>query len=241
MRALAFDTATEDLSIALGNRQELLGEINVKAGRSHLELLLPAINDLLGNAGMTAAGLDLICVGTGPGTFSGLRVGVATARALSQSLETPLQGQSSLAALARGMADIASGNREELLLPVIDARRGQVFAQLYRTDAASVLAASGVFCEAPQDLIRKIAALTDRPVRAAGNGILSYFALFDKKPVQPLPAGDLRHQVRAVYYLPAPGLKIKYDSHDLLDVLPAYIREPDADKTVLLRKKGIWL
>ena len=83
MPALAIDTSTGICSVALGLPGKPPHEIAIDAGRTHLEVLLPAVEELLGRQGVTAAALELIVAGTGPGTFSGLRVGIATARALA--------------------------------------------------------------------------------------------------------------------------------------------------------------
>ena len=95
--------------------------------------LLPAIDEVMERAGVGFADLDAIAVGLGPGTFTGLRIGVATARALAKANDLPLRGVSSLAALAAG---IAGGLR----LPLIDAKRGEVYAALFEGDAAALAA-----------------------------------------------------------------------------------------------------
>jgi len=97
----------------------------------HSSELLPAVADLLERADVGWRDLDALAVGVGPGTFTGLRIGVATARGLGQALGIELRPVSSLEALAAGLAEHA-GRSERAIVPLIDARRQQVFASLYR-------------------------------------------------------------------------------------------------------------
>lgn len=244
MKTLAIDTATETLSVALGDSSGPMGETGLHAGRSHLELLMPTLTDLLGQYRLPLTGLDAICVGTGPGTFSGLRVGVATARALAQALELPLFGSSSLAALAAGLAE-APDRPGELLLPVIDAKRAQVFSRLYRlNEAGKPLPESEIMCLSAAELVDRVSELAGgRQVFAAGDGIGAYEDYF-RAPDGPLTipaAGSRLHRVQARYHLGAVETSRGYSAEALMGILPVYVRDPDADKTILLRKREPWL
>lgn len=116
MLILSFDTATSVATSALVRHGEILGERASRASR-----VLADADELLALAGFEPADLDGIVVGTGPGSYTGLRMGLVTARALSLSLAVPVAGVSTLAALAQG----APG-----AVPVLDARRAEVFALL---------------------------------------------------------------------------------------------------------------
>ena len=156
MPTLSFDTATDVLSLALGEGERVLAEIDIDAGRSHLERLLPAARELLGRAGMSIDDMTSIVVGTGPGTFSGLRVGIATARALAQSLEIPLFGSSTLEALAKELAAGIDGSKHGWILPLIDARRSQVFTQLYRKEGGKGLEKGNKYLDFEECLGRRL-------------------------------------------------------------------------------------
>jgi tRNA threonylcarbamoyladenosine biosynthesis protein TsaB len=237
---LAIDTATETLSIALGDGENVLGETSIAAGRSHLELLLSAVEQLLRANDSQLSSLQSICVGVGPGTFSGLRVGVATARGLAQGLALPLSGSSSLAALAAGLAEAATGN-ERLLLPVIDAKRGQVFSQLFSVDAGKVMPKSEIMCLSAADLLTLVRRRTEGPAFAGGDGVLAYLDQFTTAGVTiPVP-GDNAHHIQARHHLTVVDEGATYSLEEMIKVTPAYVREPDADKTILLRKKEPWL
>lgn len=244
MRALAIDTATEVCSVALGGDGTLLAEDVFHAGRMHLEMLLPSIYRLLEARQLHLHELDALVVGTGPGTFSGLRVGIATARGLAQAIGMPLLGAGSLEALAQGIGESDTG--AEHILPVIDAKRGQVFSRLFRRQADGSLAAlSEIFCADPQDLISQVTARAGEAVLAGGNGVTAHFPVFAQAPaIEALPADHPGHDIRAAFHLDALSLPAgtgEYSLENLSRVLPTYIREPDADKTILLRKRAPWL
>jgi len=240
---LAIDTATEVLALALCRDGSVLAEASIDAGRSHLELLLPQVQRMLDENGMSITDVRGLAVGVGPGTFSGLRVGIATARALSQALEAPLAGFSTLEALALELTRNDPANTSPVVMPLIDAKRGQVFAQLFRkSGAGDVTAISGILCLDPEDLVRGLPEITTEPVRAGGNGAISYRdRLAGSAQLELLDAEQPANQVRASWHLRAIHDGISFEPRQLLSVIPVYVREPDADKTILLRKREPWL
>lgn len=123
---LALATATPQVSVALGSPAGLTGEITVRQGRRHGEVLAPAIESLMKLTGASLGDVGRLVVDGGPGLFTGLRVGVATAKALASALDVPVVACSSLDALAYPHRD--SGCR---VASVVDARRGEVFWAWY--------------------------------------------------------------------------------------------------------------
>lgn len=103
---------------------------------AHGESILPLIERALAEAGWTQGGLDRIAVGVGPGSFTGLRVGISLAQGISEGLEVPLIGVGSLYAMARA----APAEHQGLRCPVLDARRGEMFAALYSADGTELQA-----------------------------------------------------------------------------------------------------
>ncbi|MHB8792192.1 MAG: tRNA (adenosine(37)-N6)-threonylcarbamoyltransferase complex dimerization subunit type 1 TsaB [Thermoleophilia bacterium] len=246
MPTLAVDTSTEVLALALGDGEQVLADLSIDAGRAHLEMLLPEIQKLLEYTGMTIRDVTAIVTGTGPGTFSGLRVGIATARALAQSLKIPLFGYSSLEALAKGLAEGMDESLSGWILPLIDARRGQVFTRLYRKEGKKGLKPeSEVLCLDPEKLSDILPEKSAGAVRSGGNGANAYREILsaDKK-LDLLEADDGANRMHASWHISAAGVAdvaAGYQPGQLLRVLPMYVREPDADKTVLLRMREPWL
>jgi tRNA threonylcarbamoyladenosine biosynthesis protein TsaB len=180
---------------------------------AHARELMPAIEDVLARAGLSYPELHAIAVGVGPGTFTGLRIGVATARALAVSSGVELRPVSSLAALAAGIdADAA--------LPLIDAKRDQVFAALYEEGELrwGPVAASA---EAVADRMRRAGI---SPL-AAGDGSIRFRSVLEAAGIPVEPEGSRAHVVRAldVCRLAAASPPTAPEA-----VVPEYLRLPDA-------------
>jgi tRNA threonylcarbamoyladenosine biosynthesis protein TsaB len=139
MTLLAIESATDMVGVGLiGDDGQAVERVHV-GGRAHAELLVPAIQEVCALSGVTVNEVDAIAVDIGPGLFTGLRVGVATAKALAQALGVDLIGVGSLDILAAAAADAitADGTGPEpagVVASVVDARRGEVFAAVYRFD-----------------------------------------------------------------------------------------------------------
>ncbi|MDQ1487030.1 MAG: tRNA threonylcarbamoyladenosine biosynthesis protein TsaB [Actinomycetota bacterium] len=125
MLLLAFDTATQAVTVALHDGDRVLAERTMIDGRRHAELLAPGIAHVLADAGATASDLTAVAVGVGPGPFTGLRVGLVTARALADALSIPVTGVCTLDILA---AEVAASDR---FLVATDARRREVYWAVY--------------------------------------------------------------------------------------------------------------
>jgi tRNA threonylcarbamoyladenosine biosynthesis protein TsaB len=195
MLILAFDTATDVATSALVSDGEVLGERTSRA-----VTLLEDVDALLRQAGAHTRDLDALAVGVGPGSFTGLRVGLATARGLALALGIPVAGVSTLDALAAG----APG-----AVPVVDARRREVFALL---DEPRVLAPAELEIPAGQLLV--------------GSGAVRYRATLEAKGAEIPPDDDERHVPRARFHaLLARGFG------PAESVEPLYLRIPDADRT----------
>jgi tRNA threonylcarbamoyladenosine biosynthesis protein TsaB len=185
---------------------------------AHARELLPAVADAMERAGVGFGDLEAVAVGIGPGTFTGLRIGIATARALATANDLALRPVSSLAALAAGMA---RHDPRAALLPVIDARRGEVFAALYEPDGRRLW---GPLAEAPEEVAERVGA-GSRTVLAAGDGSVRFRGVLEAAGIGVLPDESPSHVVSAleVCRLAAdvPGVPPQA-------VLPDYVRAPDA-------------
>ncbi|MEW6522336.1 MAG: tRNA (adenosine(37)-N6)-threonylcarbamoyltransferase complex dimerization subunit type 1 TsaB [Bacillota bacterium] len=124
---LAMDTSSRVCTVALGGASGLLGEFSLGVDRAHSRWLHPAIARLLGDTGINGDDITAVAVSVGPGSFTGLRIGVACAKALAYAWGVPVIPVPTLDVLAR-----AAGPAAGLVSPVVVARRGEVYAGLYR-------------------------------------------------------------------------------------------------------------
>jgi tRNA threonylcarbamoyladenosine biosynthesis protein TsaB len=188
----------------------------------HSAELLPTIAELLEQAGLCWKDLDSIAVGVGPGTFTGLRIGVATARGLGQALGIPLRPVSSLAALAAGLADVNGAPRA--MAPMIDARRGQVFVALYRSRPRLELE-WGPCALAPEELLDRLANEPQPPL-AGGDWALESRADLESAGIEVPPSASGLHAVNALHVC---RLAEEADPVGPEQVRPIYVRLPDAE------------
>ncbi len=132
MKILAFDTALGSGSVAIMDGDTTLAYVTEPSFRSLAERLVPMIEEALTQADLTYQDMDRVVVTNGPGTFVGLRIGVATARSIAVAAGIPAVGVTSLAALAQNLADEAM--QGDTIAVCIDARRGEVFLQVFELD-----------------------------------------------------------------------------------------------------------
>jgi tRNA threonylcarbamoyladenosine biosynthesis protein TsaB len=194
---LAFDTATAVATSALVDGDEVLGERVSRA-----QTLLEDVDALLRQAGAHPSDLDRLAVGLGPGSFTGVRIGLATARGLALSLDLPGSGVSTLAALAAGAPEA---------LPVVDAKRREVFTLV--EGEPRVLA--------PEDLT-----LAENAV-CVGDGAKRYRSLLEERGAVVPPDDDERHLPRARFHAALAGKPGPVD-----ELEPLYLRVPDAERNV---------
>jgi tRNA threonylcarbamoyladenosine biosynthesis protein TsaB len=188
MKLLGIDTSTMTASAAVLSVEADSATVLAAGDRrvvAHSEILLPLIDELVRAAGLEIAALDAIAVGAGPGSFTGLRIGMATAKGLAFGGGKPLWAVSSLAAMALAIGD-GHGQADGLLVPVLDARRGEVFAGFYRlaADGATVVAAGPERVFPPADLAPAIAQLLRPGERSvlAGDALAVYPAIVGALP-----------------------------------------------------------
>jgi bifunctional N6-L-threonylcarbamoyladenine synthase / protein kinase Bud32 len=175
---LAFDTATEECAVGLGEwdgaAMTVLGETNLDVPRSALTHLVPAIDRLLKDCGTRIDRVGAVVCGRGPGSFTGVRIGVATAKGIASGLAVPLFGVGTLDAIARRFAE-----HDTLVGVVGDAMRREVYPALFRCQGGGVERLTAYEVVTPQVAAARWAADTgDEPVLLAGNGLAKYADIF---------------------------------------------------------------
>jgi tRNA threonylcarbamoyladenosine biosynthesis protein TsaB len=213
---LALDASTAVTTVALaraeGEGRRVLAEISVPSVRPSggaSEALLPAVHGALGLAGEDLASVERVLCGVGPGTFTGIRIAAATARALALGSGAALAGNSTLGALAAPA--LACGPD---VLAVVDARRGEVFAQRFSPAGPT----GGILCAAPGDL-----ALAGGPL-IVGDGAVRYRETLGRLGRIPPDDAPL-NRVSAVGHAMAADLS----PVPAEELVPLYVREPDAE------------
>ena len=255
MRILAFDTATEATTVALRDPEagiELELRHDPRAGErpGHATRLLPMIADVLEDAGGGWEAVDRIAVGVGPGTFTGLRIGIATARALTRARECELVGISSLHALASAalasaalasaalgarVAEAAEGGAEApLVLAVIDARRGEAFAAAWRGRELE-LEPSALRPDALAIEVARLTGASGAAPLAIGDGALRFREQLERVGAVLPPSDSPLHWISAMNHCRlAAGLPATVPA----EVEPAYLRAPDAEISARDRHRG---
>ena len=218
MSILGIDTSTAATAACLlrsdGQAFEVEPSLGALTGRpGHSRELMPAVASVMDAGGLAFADLSAIAVGIGPGGFTGLRIGIATARALAQAEGLGLRPVSSLAALALGIAAPRA-------LPLIDARRGELFAALY--EGGDELWAP--FAASPERIVERVLEAGALPL-AAGDGALRSRQILEAAGLEVAGAESRSHVVRALHIC-----RLALQASDLPPeaVLPDYLRAPDA-------------
>jgi tRNA threonylcarbamoyladenosine biosynthesis protein TsaB len=227
---LGFDTATRATAVALQHAGGELLEARDDPPRGerprHGSRLLPLCAELLDRAGIGYRDLERLAVGVGPGTFTGLRIGVATARALSQASGTPLVGVSTLQSLALNALGNAAPTNFGSVAAVLDARRGEAFAALWRRDqleGGEPLVAPGAFT--PQSLLERLAA-AELDVLALGEGAIEFREVLESSGAfVPDDEAELHRVTAAGHCRIARQAPAAHPSQ----ITPQYLRLPDAE------------
>jgi tRNA threonylcarbamoyladenosine biosynthesis protein TsaB len=233
MFVLGVDTATPDAVVGVSANGEPLREAQVPPGPdgrpNHARVLLPEIDRSVDAAGGWDR-IDRIAIGIGPGSFTGLRIGISTARALSQAREIPIAPVGSLAALARRISR-APEREASVALPVLDARRGEAFAALFHADGEEVW---GPFVAAPDEVADRLREL-DRPCLAAGDGALRFAAELEAAGATVAPPENPIHHL-AARDVCAVGEAASEAPPD--QIQPLYLRPPDAKRWIERDRSG---
>ena len=192
MLILAFETSAKAASVALHDGQKLLGESYQNTGLTHSQTLMVMAEDVLKQCGKTAADVTAVAVAEGPGSFTGVRIGVAAAKGFAWGAELPCYGISTLEAMAEFL-----GIYQGYVCPVMDARRAQVYNALFYVNQGTITRVTSDRAIALADLGAELKNLSE-PVFLVGDGSnLCYNTLLEEVPNLVLPPEHRMHQ-RAV-------------------------------------------
>ncbi len=232
MLILAFETSAKAASVALSDGNKLLGESYQNTGLTHSQTLLPMAQDLLKSCGYTPQQVQAVAVAAGPGSFTGIRIGVAAAKGFAWGKELPCYGVSTLEAMALNL-----GVYDGLVVPVMDARRSQVYT-------ATFLAQGGRLTRQCADRAISLVALgeelknCEKTVFLVGDGSdLCYNTLKDAVPNLVLPPEHHLHQRAAGVVLAAVRKIAAGEAAGGAQLEPNYLRVSQAERERMAREK----
>ena len=222
MLILGIETATEQVSVAIGGHEGVLAMFQVCRGRRHAETLTPAIEFVCKQAGIEMSEFGAIAVDVGPGLFTGMRVGLAAAKAIAQALRVPMIGISSLDLLAFPLRQ--SGRK---MAAVIDARKGELFFAFYRPVPGGVQRLTEPRCCSVDDLIAELIASGDDFV-CVGDGALRYREEIATAVHCDFAEQFLAHPSAAPLVQLAHARALREEWVNPWEIQPMYLRAPDA-------------
>lgn len=226
MKILAFDSTARAASCALVDDGRLLGHYNIDNGLTQSELLLPMAEDMLSSLGLTFDDVDAYAAATGPGSFTGVRIGVSLVKGLAFGKNKPCISVSTLEALAENIAAL-----DGILLPCMDARRAQVYNAVFSSDGNTLTRLTEDRAVALTDLCEEMKNYPNRKIYLSGDGYKVAKQAFDKAGIKtentpPLLINESAASVAAVAYR-------KLLAGDTLtdgEISPGYLRLPQAER-----------
>ena len=225
MLILAFETSAKAASVALLEDGKLLGESYQNTGLTHSQTIMVMAEDLLKQCGKTVADLSGIGVANGPGSFTGIRIGVAAAKGFAWGAELPCCGVSTLEAMA-----VSLGVWQGYVCPVMDARRSQVYNALFHVDCGKYTRIRDDRAISLLELGEDVKKLSE-PVFLVGDGsVLCYNALSEMVPGLVLPPEHRLHQRAAGVALEAERMLKSGGSFPGEALVPNYLRLSQAER-----------
>ena len=233
MLILAFETSAKAASVALLEGDKLLSESYQNTGMTHSQTLMVMAEDLLKQCGKTPGDVDAVAVAEGPGSFTGVRIGVAAAKGFAWGREIPCFGVSTLEAMAASL-----GIYDGYVCPVMDARRSQVYNALFEVNCGKLTRIRDDRAISLADLGEDVKNL-EKPVFLVGDGsVLCYNTLLEKVPGLVLPPEHRMHQRAVGVGLMAARMASAGESGDAAALTPNYLRLSQAERERMEREQN---
>ncbi len=232
MRILGIESASLVASTAVWEDDQILFEGMLNHKKTHSQTLLPMLQELLQLADVELSSIDAIAISKGPGSFTGLRIGAATAKGLALALHIPLVEVSTLEATAYQFFETTA-----LISPIMDARRQQVYCALYAMDGAALNTLEGDQALGIHEWMEKVNSYGNKVI-FLGDGVPPYKAVIEKEATVPVcfaPGHMSRQRGSAVAAL---GAKYFAEGRGMQgeDFQPTYLRKPQAERE---REEGV--
>ncbi|MBA2280165.1 MAG: tRNA (adenosine(37)-N6)-threonylcarbamoyltransferase complex dimerization subunit type 1 TsaB [Actinomycetota bacterium] len=223
MIILGIESSTQQVGAAIGGHEGVLSAAHTSRGRRHAELLTPTIDFVRRSARIELHEISCVAVDLGPGLFTGLRVGIAAAKAMAHALRVPMIGVPSLDLLAFPVR-----HTSRLIVAAIDAKRGEVFYAFYRQVPGGVQRVSAHQLGSPDDLASELLATPDE-VLMVGDGALRYHDAFDGLKRVELADQGFAHPSASSLVQLAHARALREQFVAAWELAPLYLRKPDAE------------
>ena len=234
MKILVLESSGLVASVAWMEDNKLVSEFTTNYKKTHSQTLLPMVDEMVKMVGVDLKELDAIAISKGPGSFTGLRIGSATAKGLSQALSIPVVSVSSLEGLAANLYGV-----EGLICPMMDARRAQVYTGLYAYEGEKLVPKMADSAIAVAELVEKINEIGE-PVIFLGDGVPVYEAILKENltvPYRFAPAHLNRQRAGAVGSIAAQNY-IEGKVEASKDHKPEYLRKSQAERELLEKQNA---
>lgn len=234
MKILVLESSGLVASVALMEEEKLVSEFTTNYKKTHSQTLLPMVDEMVKMVGVDLKELDGIAISKGPGSFTGLRIGSATAKGLSQALHIPVISISSLEGLAANLYGV-----EGVICPMMDARRGQVYTAIYGYEENCLRTKMEDSAIAVTELVEKLNEMGE-PVIFLGDGVPVYASVLAENltvPYKIAPAHLNRQRAGAVGHL-AVQYYLEGKTEDSRDHKPEYLRKSQAERELLEKQNA---
>lgn len=223
MLILGIETATVQVGCAIGGHEGVLAQAHSSRGKRHAETLTPAIEFICRQARVDLADISVVAVDLGPGLFTGLRVGIASAKAFAHALRVPMIGVPSLDLLA-----FPARYSPRLIVAAIDARRGELFYAFYRQVPGGVQRLTAHEVGSPDDLASELLASREECL-LVGDGAIRYAEAFEGLARVEIAERSLAYPSASSLVQLAHAQALREQFVKPWDLRPLYLRKPDAE------------
>ncbi len=233
MKILALDTSSNVASVAVVTEDKLLGDFTLNLSKTHSQKLMPIVDGLLSNLELGISDLDGIAVSAGPGSFTGLRIGVTAAKSFAQPLDLPVIPVSTIEAMAWNLPGF-----DGLVCPIMDARRGQVYTGVYQWNQGKMEAVLEDQAILLVDLLDWLKENTQEAVCFLGDGIPK----FTQEVLEGLPGqaviAPVSHGVQRASSVGALALTKWDQRQSYLEVDADYLRKSEAERNLDAKRQA---
>jgi len=221
---LALETATTVASIAIIDQDKVLGEVFLNTRKNHSEVLMPIVDKLLKFINREITDMEAFAVAIGPGSFTGLRIGLATAKGMAQALNKPVIGVPTLDGLARNLIDVNG-----LVCPILDARKNELYTAVYNCHEHVCERITDYMALSPQQLSERFAKF-DREITILGDAVAPFGQLLINGESSISIASQANRFPRAAQIAAIAQERLERgERDDLFKLAPLYIRRSEAE------------